>query len=132
MFEEPYPIYSAPEVKTLHLPMDKKWFDMILSGEKKEEYRLCNPHWIPRVENWSHEDEWRKNTNQLSLFRVPNIRMQIRFFNGYQTDAPSFIMLCDRFESRSKSYHPEWGENEYDGKEHFVFHLGPIVERKGC
>ena len=26
-------------MKTLHLNLKKQWFDMILSGEKKEEYR---------------------------------------------------------------------------------------------
>lgn len=30
---------------TLHLNLTKKWFDMILSGEKKEEYRALKPYW---------------------------------------------------------------------------------------
>jgi hypothetical protein len=29
---------------TLHLNLHKKWFDMILSGEKKEEYRKMKPY----------------------------------------------------------------------------------------
>jgi len=29
----------------LFLIVSKKWFDMIASGEKKEEYRRCCPHW---------------------------------------------------------------------------------------
>ena len=39
--------------KIIYLPMKKHWFDMILSGEKKEEYRLMSPHWISRVEKVS-------------------------------------------------------------------------------
>lgn len=32
----------------LTLPIKKKWFDMILSGEKKEEYREIKPYWTKR------------------------------------------------------------------------------------
>lgn len=33
-------------MKTLTLSLKKKWFDMIKSGEKKEEYREIKPHYI--------------------------------------------------------------------------------------
>ena len=33
---------------TLYLPLNKKWFDMIKSGEKKEEYREIKPFYINR------------------------------------------------------------------------------------
>ena len=32
----------------LTLPIKKKWFDMILSGEKKEEYRELKPYYKSR------------------------------------------------------------------------------------
>ena len=35
----------------LTLPIKGKWFDMILSGEKREEYREIKPYWISRFEN---------------------------------------------------------------------------------
>ena len=35
-------------MKTLTLSLKRKWFDMIKSGEKKEEYRECSDHWIRR------------------------------------------------------------------------------------
>jgi len=35
-------------MKTLTLPLKKKWFDMIKSGVKKEEYRLFNEYWYKR------------------------------------------------------------------------------------
>ena len=33
----------------LVLPIKKKWFDMILSGEKKEEYREIKPYYDSRL-----------------------------------------------------------------------------------
>lgn len=33
----------------LKLVLKKKWFDMIASGEKKEEYRELKPYWIKRL-----------------------------------------------------------------------------------
>lgn len=36
-------------MRTLTLSLKKKWFDMIASGEKKEEYREISPYWIKRL-----------------------------------------------------------------------------------
>lgn len=36
-------------MKILHLTLTKKWFDMILSGEKKEEYREITKYWKVRL-----------------------------------------------------------------------------------
>ena len=35
--------------KILHLTLKKKWFDMILSGEKTDEYREIKPYWTKRL-----------------------------------------------------------------------------------
>lgn len=34
---------------TLTLPLKRKWFDMITSGVKKEEYRDVNYYWVARL-----------------------------------------------------------------------------------
>lgn len=34
---------------TLHLVLKSKWYDMIASGEKKEEYRAITPYWTKRI-----------------------------------------------------------------------------------
>ena len=34
---------------TLHLHLKKKWYDMIASGEKKEEYRDFKPYYHKRL-----------------------------------------------------------------------------------
>ena len=39
------------EHSTLHLVLKRKWWDMILSGEKKEEYRTLNDYWSKRLLN---------------------------------------------------------------------------------
>lgn len=31
--------------KVLTLTIDKQWFDMVVSGEKKEEYRIIKGYW---------------------------------------------------------------------------------------
>lgn len=36
-------------MKTLHLNLHAKWFDMILAGIKKEEYRQIKPYWNLRL-----------------------------------------------------------------------------------
>lgn len=36
-------------MKTLKLTLTRKWFDMILRGEKKEEYREIKPYWEQRL-----------------------------------------------------------------------------------
>lgn len=36
-------------MKTLHLILKGKWYDMIERGEKKEEYRELTPYWMKRI-----------------------------------------------------------------------------------
>lgn len=35
--------------KVLELPLEGKWYDMIESGAKKEEYRALKPYWVKRI-----------------------------------------------------------------------------------
>lgn len=35
--------------ETLHLPLKAKWYDMIESGVKPEEYRAKKPYWMRRI-----------------------------------------------------------------------------------
>ena len=37
------------EKKVLTLTVSKQWFDMIVSGEKTEEYREIKPYWVARL-----------------------------------------------------------------------------------
>lgn len=40
-----YEGHAFNEIEAVHLPLKAKWYDMIESGEKKEEYRLLSHHW---------------------------------------------------------------------------------------
>lgn len=59
-------------MKILHLTLKKKWFDMILSGEKQDEYREIKPYWTKRLTGKKHT--------------------HIQFTNGYGKNRPSFII----------------------------------------
>ena len=55
----------------LTLPIKKKWFDMIASGEKKEEYREIKPYYDSRFMNafgfspgWRSDGIWRCSTER--------------------------------------------------------------------
>ena len=41
--------------KILTLNVSKQWFDMIVSGEKTEEYRVIKPYWASRLVNQKAE-----------------------------------------------------------------------------
>lgn len=57
------------------LPIKKKWFDMIKSGEKKEEYREIKRYWITRFNNKGILSKYNPHT--------------IIFRNGYGKNRPS-------------------------------------------
>lgn len=134
MFDEEIELYPRPPDMVLRLPMNKKWFDMVFSGEKKEEYRLRKPYWENRLDNLIKKSQKEFLALQgkefvPSAFNFTHCGMLIlEFFNGYQKDAPWFRAACDYYETRNSVQHPEWGESEYAGKEHFVFHIGAIIE----
>lgn len=59
-------------MKILHLTLKKEWFDMIASGQKKEEYREIKPYWNKRLLNNRYD--------------------AIQFRNGYAKDAPKMLL----------------------------------------
>jgi len=92
--------------KTLHLTIKKKWFDMILSGEKTEEYRDIKPYYNLRLIGRDYD---------IVVFR-----------NGYARDAPSLTIELKT--TRFGTGNPEWGAEE--GKTYFVLSLGKIINTK--
>ena len=66
----------------LILPIKKKWFDMILSGEKKEEYREIKHYWTKRFFKFFDENvELMPRSMHLG-------KGQIILKNGYKKDSP--------------------------------------------
>lgn len=98
----------------LTLPIKKKWFDMILSGEKKEEYREMTPYYQVRF----------KNLWKFDQFNGSAIR-EIRFQNGYSGDSPSFVAKCTLKTSTGKV---EWGAEP--GKKYYILKIHEISDRR--
>lgn len=87
----------------LTLPTKKKWFDMILSGEKLEEYRNDTQYYASRFDKYI------------------GIPVQVRFRNGYRQDSPSFIRTV--IPRRRRGGRPDWGA-ETD-KDYIVLTIQP-------
>ena len=104
-------------MKILRLTLKKKWFDMILSGEKKEEYREIKPYWVNRLDNVEALGE---------IF----IRWfdAVEFRNGYQKDAPMIRIECKGI-TKGKAK-PEWSDN-WQG-DVFKISLGEILDTRNC
>lgn len=63
--------------KTLHLNLMKQWFDQILAGTKKIEYREIKPYWTKRL---FEENGTPKNYDTIS------------FRNGYSKGARTMLV----------------------------------------
>ena len=85
----------------LTLPIKKKWFDMIESGEKKEEYRDITPYYEKRI-------------------RLGESTLRLR--NGYAKNAP---MLEVTVNTSIKQGLTEWGAEE--GQMYFAL---SIIDKK--
>ncbi len=90
----------------LVLPIKKQWFDMILSGEKKEEYREIKPYWVARLVKNGY----------------PNT---VILRNGYRKDSPQITCECRLSIGQGKQ---EWGAEK--GKEYYILTILEIIEIK--
>ena len=128
------------EMKTLHLNLKKKWFDMILSGEKTEEYRDIKLFWFLRLVSSREEIESqvldeiicdmkdpKRHASYSELMNYFNIEFRqfdtITFSNGYKKNRPQFeIELKKIFISNG---YQNWGAVSMEN--YFVLELGEII-----
>lgn len=105
-------------MKILNLTLKKKWFDMILSGEKKEEYREMKPYWQKRLVK---EGYW--HSQAVKDFDI------IRFKNGYGKNAPTMDV---KFLGGEPADHGkrEWGGFDHQTARIFILYLGDIISIK--
>lgn len=89
------------------LPIKKKWFDMIKTGEKKEEYREIKPYYNSRFEIFK---------------RVSHVLVMFR--NGYSSNSPYIVCRCSLSVGKGKK---EWGAPDY---ECYILDLIEIIEVK--
>lgn len=97
----------------LTLPIKKKWFDMILSGEKKEEYREIKPYWTRRFIKLMGVGIYNSEKNTFYPFFEKDEKigyepkpMYVLFRNGYGNDKPTIKCLIELSMGTGK---PEWG-----------------------
>ncbi len=110
--------------KILHLTLKKKWFDMILSGEKKEEYREIKPYWEKRLWREFYAD----NGLMVDIYgRDSSIHFDvIKLKNGYAKDAPMMTLKCKGISiGKCKG---DWSDMAIE--DHFIIGLGKILETK--
>lgn len=88
----------------LHLTLKRKWFDMIASGEKREEYREMKHYWHQRLQGKRYD--------------------AVKFRNGYSKISPTVtvellgILIGERGETK-------WGAPE--DRDVYVLRLGEIL-----
>lgn len=122
-------------MKTLKLTLKKEWFDLINSGEKKEEYREFKQYWHSRLCKNSDTNHLKYKQSQLndSYGRMSECFMiyqfdYIEFKNGYSKNAPTIICECKSIEIGTGN--TRWGALE--NEQYFVIKLGSITERYNC
>ncbi len=94
------------------LPIKKKWFDLIVSGVKKEEYREIKPFYTRRF-HW--EDDIKMRTYMITT--------DVMFRNGYSKVSPTiFCHVCIKKGFGKK----EWGAEP--GKLYYVLEITSIWE----
>ncbi len=99
------------------LQIKRKWFDMIVSGEKREEYRDIKPYYSTRFSNWF--GILVKKTGE--VIRPCYGRQPVEFRNGYKRDSPSFVAMCSIRIGIGKQ---EWGAEK--GKKYFILTIHEI------
>ena len=100
-------------MNTLKLVLKKKWFDMIASGEKKEEYRELTEYWESRLvthPNWT----------DMAFFKEFDA---VTFYLGYTKDRPSMTFKVK--DIRIGLCKPEWSAGQC--KSCFVIELGERI-----
>lgn len=99
----------------LNLTIKRRWFDMIASGEKREEYR--------------GEDNRQVNTAWEMIANDEPVAYTMVLRNGYSMGSPALAVRVYGIILRNgdDSVHPEWGEPT--DRAHFAIMLGNVLVR---
>lgn len=123
-------------MKTLHLPLRAEWYDMIASGEKREEYREIKPYWEKRLLDYKGlSDYYQKNLYELRIKRLffphrqvienicsafPRGFTHVRFRRGYTST--TMLFKCEGITIGKGN--PDWGAPK---EEVFIIKLGERI-----
>lgn len=85
------------DCEILTLVLTKKWFDLIVSGEKRQEYRTSQDV-IKQIDRW------------YGHAAINGKVLVVQFCLGYNKDRPEILYAAEKpFISDRQSF-PEWGE----------------------
>jgi len=73
-------------IKTLNLTLRRKWFDQIVSGEKRIEFREIKPYWKARIEGRSYDEIFFRNGYWPEM---PFVRVE---YLGYYTSGNHYCL----------------------------------------
>ena len=127
-------------MKTLHLVLTRKWFDMILANIKKEEYRKLTNYWLRRLTGHvlvdkigdsitikpSKSDIYSALSQNADIINESNDWLKfdsITFSHGYKTDRDQFEIEFKGIEIREGK--SEWGA--VPGTKYFTLKTGEIL-----
>ena len=111
----------------LILPIKKKWFDMIKSGEKKEEYREIKEYYSVRLGKHFFGTPITYGIAEfygmITIFKKSDIKHNIEpkeiiFRNGYKSNSPQIKCKCNLSIGYGKE---EWGAES--GKKYYVLKI---------
>lgn len=101
-------------MKNLDLPLKRKWYEMIESGKKTEEYRDIKPYWSKRLADCGHDLRYCRTAKMCG-------RCSRLVYSGWDKIQPAYTHVNFRYgytkrtmlreiESISIGYgKPEWG-----------------------
>lgn len=92
----------------LTFTIKRNWFEMIASGEKKEEYRAANSYYDSRLMKYKNEPIW------------------VALRNGYRNDSDT--LYCRVVPVRETAARPEWGG--VPGKMHWSLKILDVRSNK--
>ena len=133
----------AKDNKTLHLVLKRKWWNMIASGEKTEEYRYFTPFYIKRlcdnpcfnkqgkiierkvINKWTLDACEKRGIDLKTSWKsgnmIPRDYSSVTFHRGYTNKIMTYnIKAISVGEGRI-----EWGAES--GKEYFIIKLGKRI-----
>ena len=137
----------AKDNKTLHLVLKRKWWEMIESGEKKEEYRDFTPFYVKRlcdnpcfnkqgeiterkiIDKWTLDACEKRGIDLKTAWVdgniIPKDYSSVTFHFGYTNKTMTYsIKDISVGEGRT-----EWGAE--NGKEYFIIKLGERIDVVG-
>ena len=112
-------------MKILDLPLKKKWYNMIESGVKREEYREIKPYWKKRLLFCYEAGGWCDECYCIScparVEKMYSDYTHVRFRYGYTKRTMLYELGAITIGKGKK----EWGAPDYDV---FILKLGERVD----